>query len=343
MADNLCAVYVDMGTTNTRVWLMRGEEVIASASRATGVRDVARDGNRLVIHSVLRDLIAEVTAVATKSQPSGTPACIAASGMITSSLGLAEVPHIQAPAGMKELAAAARWHHFPGISELPVLLVPGVRTGAPNSGPDSIHDMDVMRGEETLCAGLIALRLFKTPSVVLNLGSHWKAIRLDEEGKILFSVTSLSGELIHTAQSETILASSVSKTRPAEFSQNWIDAGMREQRRSGLARALFCIRLLDLAKQGTHGERLSFLVGAVIASDLDALRSRRVLDPALPVAIVGHEGLSEAWFRCLAEAGIPANVIAPHQSDQALLSALHTIALQTIRSTKMEPALHEAR
>jgi 2-dehydro-3-deoxygalactonokinase len=343
MADDLCAVYVDMGTTNTRAWLMRREEVIARASRATGVRDVARDGNRPVIHSFLRDLIAELKAVAMKAQPSATPACIAGSGMITSSLGLAEVPHIQAPAGMKELVAAARWYHFPEISELPVLLVPGVRTGAANSGPGSIQDMDVMRGEETLCAGLIALRLLTTPSVVVNLGSHWKAIRLDEEGKILFSVTSLSGELIHTAQSQTILASSVSNTRPTQLSQDWIEAGMREQRRSGLARALFCIRLLDLAKQGTHEERLSFLVGAVIASDLDALRSRRVLDPAIPVAIVGHEGIAKAWFGCLAGAGVSANVIAPHQSDRALLSALHTIALQAIRSTKMEPALHEAQ
>ena len=27
-AEDLCAIYVDMGTTNTRVWLMRGDEVL---------------------------------------------------------------------------------------------------------------------------------------------------------------------------------------------------------------------------------------------------------------------------------------------------------------------------
>lgn len=340
-AENLCAVYVDMGTTNTRVWLMRGAQVIAAASHAMGVRDAVRDRSHSVIQDVLRDLITEVKNEVHRRDPQCDPTHIAASGMITSSLGLTDVPHIQAPAGLRELIAASHWHRFPSVSDLPVLLVPGVRSGPANSGLDSLHETDVMRGEETLCAGLVALQLVRPCAVVLNLGSHWKAIRLDDEGKIRFSVTSLSGELIHTLQTQTILASSVSNEKPAQLSQAWVEAGMNEQRRSGLPRALFSVRLLDLGKQGGAEERLAFLIGAVIAADLDALLSRGVLGPDVPVAIIGHQANVEAWLHALAQASITARVIAPEQTERALLAALRTILLEAIGSSTMEPALQK--
>lgn len=340
-AENLCAVYVDMGTTNTRVWLMRGAQVVATAGHATGIRDAARDGSHAVIQNVLRDLIGEVNNEVHSRDPQCDPTHIAASGMITSSLGLTEVPHIQAPAGLRELVAASRWYRLPKVSDLPVLLVPGVRSGPANSGLDSIHDTDVMRGEETLCAGLVALQLVRPPAVVLNLGSHWKAIRVDDEGKIRFSVTSLSGELIHTLQAQTILASSVSNRRPSHLSQAWVEAGMSEQRRSGLPRALFLVRLLDLGKQGSADQRLAFLTGALIAADLDALLSRGVLGSDVPVAIIGHQAIVEAWLHALAQASITARVIAPEQSERALQAALRTILLEAISSSTMEPALHK--
>src|SRR5205823_10458899 len=64
-----------------------------------------------------------------------------------------------------------------------------------------------------------------------------KAVQIGQNGKIESSITTVSGELIHTAQQHTILASSVSSGQPGDLTMDWIDAGMREQRRSGLARA----------------------------------------------------------------------------------------------------------
>ena len=43
--DSFCAVCVDMGTTNTRVWLVSGNEVLGRASASVGARDTARDGS----------------------------------------------------------------------------------------------------------------------------------------------------------------------------------------------------------------------------------------------------------------------------------------------------------
>src|SRR5690242_20868399 len=117
-----------MGTTNTRVWLMRGDRLLASTVEALGIRDSARDGTG-VIRKGLRKSIVNTLGEAKRNGKPGSPEFIAASGMVGSNLGLTEVPHIRPPAGIEELAAAARWHHFPDISELPVLLVPGVRSG----------------------------------------------------------------------------------------------------------------------------------------------------------------------------------------------------------------------
>ncbi|MEK7830653.1 MAG: 2-dehydro-3-deoxygalactonokinase, partial [Acidobacteriota bacterium] len=295
MADEkLCAVYVDTGTTNSRVWLARGDEILAKAEAQVGVRDTAKDGSSLRLRSALRELIEEVRAKAEAS-----PVCVAAAGMITSSLGLAEVPHLPAPAGIAELAAATRVHQFPEVADLPVLLVPGVKSGQMPCELTTVGEADLMRGEETLCAGLVMLGLAKTPATVLNLGSHWKAIRLDADGRIAASVTSLAGELVFAAQTQTILASAVHHERPAIVNIDWLEAGMREQRSAGLSRALFCVRLLEQSKQGSAEDRLSFLIGAFIAADLDGLSARGVLSDS--VVIVGSGGLAEAWRHALAQ------------------------------------------
>ena len=316
--NELCAVYVDTGTTNSRVWLMRGDEILAKADAHVGVRDTAKDGSPVRLRSALRELIENVR---TKSE--ALPVCVAAAGMITSSLGLAEVPHLAAPAGIAELAAATRSHNFPDVTDLPVWLVPGVKSGQMPCELPTAAVADLMRGEETLCAGLVLTGLAKTPATVLNLGSHWKAIRLDAEGRIAASVTSLAGELVYAAQTQTILASAVPHERLTEVNFDWLEAGMRQQRQAGLSRALFCVRLLEQSKQGSAEDRLNFLIGAFIADDLDALSARGVLSDS--VVIVGSGALAEAWRYALTQAEIQSQIITGEQSERALLAGLCSI------------------
>ena len=333
---HVSAIYVDMGTTNTRGWLMCGGQMVARFNRPAGVRDTARDGSPQKIHSALRELIETLQAEINKASKTAAsnlaskltlsaPTCIVAAGMIGSPLGLAEVPHLPAPAGLAEIAAASKWFQFPEITELPILLVPGVRSGPAEAKLEKIHTTDVMRGEETLCIGLTAMGYVQTPAVVLNLGSHWKAIQLDAEGRIESSSTSLSGELIHAAQTQTILASALPEERASAIAGPWMKAGMKEQRRSGLARAVFSVRLLQLAKQGTPEERLSFLIGAFVASDMDALIARRVLAEEKQVAIVGTAALAEAWRSALTGMSVPATVLSTAETEDALLTGLRCI------------------
>lgn len=325
-ADLACGVYVDMGTTNTRVWFMRDAEILARAQAGVGVRDTARDGSPTRIRSGLRDLIQEVRQEVRKRGIPSEPTSVLAAGMITSPLGLAEVPHILAPAGVNELAGALRRFDFPDITDLPILLVPGVRSGPLQSELASIGEADVMRGEETLCLGLAASGLVHPPAALLNLGSHWKAIRLDAQGRIQSSATTLSGELVHAAQTQTILASAVPKERPAVLDSAWCEAGMKEQRSAGLARTLFCVRLLELQRTGSPEQRLSYLIGAFVASDFDAYLRQGVLASGTDVVLAGSGVIANAWQIALEKASIRAVALREAEIEAGLFAGLRTIA-----------------
>jgi 2-dehydro-3-deoxygalactonokinase len=323
--DPTCVVLVDLGTTNARVWLAQGDRILARARAQVGVRDTARTGSHVLLRETLRSLIASVIQDAGQTQPNSRPSCVIAAGMITSSLGLAEVPHIPAPAGLAELAAATRRFDFPDVTDLPVLLVPGVRTGPSQGDRESLVESDLMRGEETLCMGLIALGLARKSGVVLNLGSHWKAVQIDDAGRVCGSITSMAGELIHAAQTSTILATALPTERPAAYDDAWIEAGMREQRRSGLSRAHFCVRLLEQGGGSTSADRLAFLVGAFLAVDLDGLLVRGAITSQTPVTIVGGGALAEAWERALIRASVPARAIPDNDIERAALVGMRGI------------------
>src|SRR5262249_21929033 len=279
--------------------------------------------NRL--REALRELIDQVCNNARDQGLRQSPECIIAAGMITSPLGLAEVPHVRTPAGLNELAAATRRYSFPEITDLPILLVPGARSGPRQCDHETVGTTDVMRGEETLCVGLNALGLLKPQSTLLNLGSHWKVIKLDQDTRIESSVTAMTGELIHTAQTQTILASSVPPTRPSVIDRTWLEAGMREQRRSGLSRALFCVRLLDQGSESSPERRLWFLIGVFLASDMDAMRSRGLLDSQGAVVITGGGAIAESWRDTLAQSSTPAITVNDLEVENALLTGFRLI------------------
>ena len=326
-AEEICLICVDAGTTNTRVWLTVGDQVVARAQAGVGVRDTARDGSSARLRNALRELINQVQGAALNRGCGQSPECVIAAGMITSPLGLTEIPHVTAPAGLNDLAAATRPHSFTEITGLPILLIPGVRYGPRPCDQDTVGTTDLMRGEETLVIGLGALGLLKPRSTLLNLGSHWKVIKLDRDARIESSVTSMTGELIHTAQTQTILASSVPPARPSVIDRTWLEAGMREQRRSGLARALFCVRLLEQGSESSAEQRLAFLLGAFLASDMDAMYARGLLDSQGAVVITGGGAISEIWRGALAQNSMPAIALNDSEVEKALLTGFRRVFL----------------
>lgn len=324
-----CFVGVDMGTTNTRAWLVAGDRVAGRVRASVGVRNAAVAGTSAALRSSLGEIISKLVE-AGRREEALEPSFVVAAGMITSALGLAEVPHVAAPAGVGELSRGVQRHRFREIEGLDVYLIPGVRSGGERLARREIDSADVMRGEETLCVGLLDGGELRPGGVLLNLGSHWKAIRIDAEGRIAASVTSLAGELLHAAQTRTVLAGSVPAGPPAGLDESWVRAGIEQARRSGLARALFCVRLLEQRTPSEAGERLAFLVGAFVGAELDALPWLQ--DSGAPVLITGGEAITEAFASALADRGVSARVVAPAQVEAAMVRGLGAVVGRRVKS-----------
>ncbi len=311
-----CFIAIDAGTTNSRAWLVEAGIVRAGHSVSVGVRDTARDGHPERLWAGLRGLVDSV-----RSQSNAQPTLIAAAGMITSVLGLKEVAHVMAPAGVVELAAERLELQLPEISDLPLVLFPGVRSGAWFPEED-VESTDLMRGEETLCIGLASQRPGK-PLTVLNLGSHWKAIQVDFQGRITGSWTTLSGEMLQAVMTQTILASSVPEGRPAVLDEEWRSRGGEMFSRYGLSRTLFSVRLWEVqaASRVTAEQRLAFLVGAMVAEGLDGFRRAGYLTGG-SVQLVGSGGIADAWQSLLAQSGLAVERIDGEATAQAFVSGI---------------------
>jgi 2-keto-3-deoxy-galactonokinase len=206
--------------------------------------------------------------------------------------------------------------------QIELILAPGVRTGSLSTDFASTLRSDVMRGEETLVAGLLATGRIQANGALLNLGSHWKWIWVDDQSRIARSRTALTGELIHVTQSHTLLASALPKDKPSMLHEEWLERGCREARQSGLSRALFCVRLLEQAGQGTPEERLSFLYGAFLEMELLALSQDESLLHVESICITGPPALAEAWKRRLEQMQRKVQVIQEADRDQAYLEGL---------------------
>jgi 2-dehydro-3-deoxygalactonokinase len=323
VSDLETLVCVDTGTTNTRAWLLHDERVLARREAAVGARDTARDGHNGRLKAALREAVNGLLREGPEDLP--PPRLIAAAGMITSPQGLLEVPHVPAPAGPAELAAAARESSFPQVSYLPFVFIPGVRTVQRPGAATPIAAADVMRGEETLCVGLLQRGLVPAGGAVLNLGSHWKLVRTDAEGRVAWSVTSLSGEMVQAVRSQTVLASALPEGPLSEPDPAALADGMEEARRSGLPRALFGVRLRELSGHSTPAGRLSFLVGAFIAADLDGLRGTGALAPGATVAVSGGEKVGGAWTAALGQIGCTVRALSAAEVEGGFLAGCRAV------------------
>jgi 2-dehydro-3-deoxygalactonokinase len=290
---------VDSGTTRTRAWLVADGVVGEGVSTIAGARDLARTRDRAWLLRQVRE-VADHALASAEAEWNNVEAIIAF-GMITSELGLVELPHLVAPAGADELVRAML---EPGnISELParLFLVPGVRNGS-----DDIERADFMRGEETQAIGLLSLGLAEPPLLYVSVGSHPKFVWIDEAGRIAWSLTTLSGELVWALHRETILADLVDPGG-ALADLDAVDEGARIMESAGLSRALFAARLLNRLGHAPPKTCSAFLHGAIARADL------RALEAALPtgaaterIVLSGHGPLLDAYLHLLGRAGLGA-------------------------------------
>ena len=201
---------------------------MARSGREVGVRCTAEDGDNHRLKEAARDCIREVLSAAGIGEKN--LGAILASGMISSNVGLSEVPHCPAPAGAAQLAAGARQVTLPEVCGVPITIIPGVKNPVDPVDLTSFGAMDMMRGEEVETLALLEEYPGGRPYLLVLPGSHMKFVSVDREGRILGCLTSISGELLSSITLHTVIADAVERSfvSDASYDPEFVALGARE-------------------------------------------------------------------------------------------------------------------
>lgn len=287
-------VAIDSGTTATRAWAVEDGAVLDTERQLGGARDVARGRGRAWLMQHITQVAEQVVR---RCGGWETFDRAIAFGMLTSEHGVSEVARLKAPVAVSTLAASLA-PGPDGVVPVPFELVPGVLC----EGSDATTS-DFMRGEETEVAGLLASIRPPLPLLYVSPGSHSKFVAVDPRGRISWSVTTLSGELLWALSQETLLAG-LASTGIEQPDLEAAQAGAATEQQQGLSRTLYATRLHDRLSGMSPHACASFVLGAIAASDLQALTAAAERSLALPerVVISGSGGFAAVYHHLLTAA-----------------------------------------
>ena len=280
---------MDMGTTNTRLWLYDEGNELGFAKGAFGAKSGKLNGKEF-LYGKVRELMLGLL-----SENGATEAdveCTVVSGMAGSEGGICNIPHISLPAGEIKLASSVVRKQVDEIISAPFVFVPGLKQMA----GDEI--VDVMRGEEMESIGIRFELDFSDSAVLVLPGTHNKIIRMDENGDIVEFCTTMSGEILDLAVRNSLLTGSVSHDFTLVSEE--LFAGDRFARENGFNAALFHVRVMGMNGKSLD-ELSSFLYGAVLGQDAELIK-RFAGDGKMYVG--GKESLQKIYALLLGENAI---------------------------------------
>ncbi|MGN7298101.1 2-dehydro-3-deoxygalactonokinase [Ferdinandcohnia sp. SAFN-114] len=320
-------ITIDTGTTNSRVTLWEDEIVVAKASGEVGVRNTAIDGNNQQLRYAIKTLIEDV--LQQEKVSLGDISTIIGSGMITSNVGLFEVPHLVAPAGVEELAVGMVRKVLPDIVEKEIWFIPGIKNNIPEVSLENCEQMDIMRGEEVETIGLIDRLNSIGPSLVVLPGSHSKFVSLNEQNQMTGCLTSIAGELLAVITHNTIIADAVNKTFATDFNQELVLKGFEYGTRVGVTRTSFSLRILSQFTNLTDNEKANFLLGVVLSDDIKAIKHSEALsvDKDTKVIIAGKDIMKDAFKAIIEKDGYFSMVKAVSSQEQSDLAGFGAIRI----------------
>ena len=270
--DDISWIAADWGTTHLRVWAIGSDQtVVGQASSANGM-------NSLEAHQfegALLELIADWL-------PADRTTLVIACGMVGARQGWIEADYIEIPA--KPLASG-RFQTAPAKDpRLNVLIVPGMASRDP---------ADVMRGEETQIAGLLAGREgFK--GTVCMPGTHCKWAQI-EGGEIINFKTCMTGELFSLLEKQSILRHSLTSDG---FDLKAFEAAVATPGPTLVD--LFALRADDLLNGVPPDVSRARLSACLIAAEIQAMRP---LWHGHSVVLLGNSELVSLYKIALAAAG----------------------------------------
>lgn len=212
---------------------------------------------------------------------------VAASGMITSNMGLFELPHIAAPAGANELAKASVETVIEDVCPLPILFIPGIKNRE-SSSIDSFEEMDIMRGEEVESIAILNHFPQGKGYLIILPGSHTKLIAVNKQGQISGCLTTISGELLSAVTMNTIIAEAVGHAfvQENEYDRDMVLLGYRTAKRTGTGRACFAARILSQFAVRDKKKLANYLLGAVLQNDLMAVQGSQALSAGKETTVI---------------------------------------------------------
>ncbi|MGR4067261.1 2-dehydro-3-deoxygalactonokinase [Billgrantia sp. C5P2] len=288
----LAWIAVDWGSSNLRAWAVDGRgEVLSRGSSDKGMLALAAEGYEPALLETIGDWL-----------PASGRVPVWVCGMAGARQGWQEAAYLPVPVGLGELAKAAV---APVVNEprLDVRLLPGLCQHADPAG----HGFDVMRGEETQLAGLVAREPGFSGMVCLP-GTHAKWAWL-EEGAVIRFATHLTGELYRLLASQSVLKHSVADAElDAPGCRDAFVAAVREASAEPgrFGQQLFGLRAADLlddalprgvARHARLGARLS---GLTIGLELAGMRHEL---SGAAVTLIGSQALCSRYALALEALG----------------------------------------
>lgn len=271
---------IDCGTTMTRIYIVNEDrEIVASGRKKVGVRDTSITGSRDKLRDGVQTLFFEV--LEENQIPESEVAFAIASGMITSEVGLIEIPHLVAPAGLKQLTEGIEKVEDPAVLDLgrPIYFVRGVRNDYPEAKAQYLRRVDFMRGEEVQCIGIMKHLKLSYPCNFVALSSHTKVMYINQKEEIEASSTTISGQLFEAICSSTNIGKSLIKTEgetPGGYSdEELIEIAADCVKNAGLARTMLMPRFLQVLMRTDSHEREVFMDAAIAADDLNTFHEMR--------------------------------------------------------------------
>jgi 2-dehydro-3-deoxygalactonokinase len=286
-------IAVDWGTTNLRAWALGEGRILAHAESEDGMGRLDRDGYEPALLRLISPWLTD-----------GRQTDIIACGMVGSRQGWFEAPYRTVPC--VPLDPAALVSAPVRDSRINVRLIPGLKQTSP---------ADVMRGEETQIAGVIAL----SPGfdgVICLPGTHSKWVHVSA-GEVVSFQTFMTGEMF-------ALLSQASVLRHGMAAGGWddaaFDAGLTDalSRPDRIGAKLFGIRAEGLIAGLSSGSARARLSGLLIGVELAAAKPYWL---GQSVAIVGSEGLAHSYARALRAQGADPRLVPGADATLAGLAA----------------------
>jgi 2-dehydro-3-deoxygalactonokinase len=277
--NDTCLIGLDWGSTHLRAYRYDGQgHVLEKRALPLGIRQLPQGG------------FPEAFAQAVAQWP---VVPVLACGMVGSRNGWREVPYLDTPTRVERLADALTVMTTP--EGRPLHLVPGLRDP---SRPD------VMRGEETQVAGVVAqLPEVAAHGCLLLPGTHSKWVSL-RDGQVSGFATVMTGELFGLLQQHSILGAALPEAQDdGEAFVRGVDTA-RDSGAAGAFSRVFSARTLMLDRVLAPASVPDYLSGLLIGDELRMALAAGWVEAGQAVHMVGEGPLCDRYLHAAERFGL---------------------------------------